>query len=238
MISAGRPRRRACTPRSQVRWFRPTWSSWMRAGSTPAVGGEPALEADRDVAQPDRVVSGVEQRARDDADRVGEVDDPAPPAPAARPGRPGRARPARCAAPWPGRRRRSSPGRRSRTPAAASRPRCARPARRPAAGSSTASAPSTPSSSEAVVSTRPGWPCLARIRRRDGADRLPAGRRPGRPAPARDDRQLGAQPGEAVDELGRVGRAAADDWRVSCSALHSGQCRRPRRRPSGRRRTR
>ena len=35
-----------------------------------------ALEADRHVAQPDRAVAGVEQRARDDADRVREVDDP------------------------------------------------------------------------------------------------------------------------------------------------------------------
>ena len=38
--------------------------------------GEPALEADRDVAQPDRAVPGVEQGAGDDTDRVGEVDDP------------------------------------------------------------------------------------------------------------------------------------------------------------------
>src|SRR5207245_3726538 len=38
--------------------------------------GEPALEPDRDVAQPDRAVPGVEQGAGDDTDRVGEVDDP------------------------------------------------------------------------------------------------------------------------------------------------------------------
>ena len=37
---------------------------------------ELALEADRHVAQPDRAVAGVEQRARDDPDRVREVDDP------------------------------------------------------------------------------------------------------------------------------------------------------------------
>src|SRR5262249_56725725 len=37
---------------------------------------ERALEADRHVAEPDRTVPGVEQRAGDDADRVGEVDDP------------------------------------------------------------------------------------------------------------------------------------------------------------------
>ena len=40
------------------------------------VPGEPALEADRHVAQPDGAVAGVEQRAGDDADRIGEVDDP------------------------------------------------------------------------------------------------------------------------------------------------------------------
>ena len=39
---------------------------------------EVALEADRDVAQPDRAVPLVEQRLGDDADRVGEVQDPGP----------------------------------------------------------------------------------------------------------------------------------------------------------------
>ena len=38
--------------------------------------GDPALEADRDVAEADRTMARVEQRARDDADRVREVDDP------------------------------------------------------------------------------------------------------------------------------------------------------------------
>ena len=38
--------------------------------------GHEALERDRDVAQPDRPVAGVEQGARHDADRVREVDDP------------------------------------------------------------------------------------------------------------------------------------------------------------------
>lgn len=38
--------------------------------------GEAALEADRHVAQPDALVPGLEQRPGDDADRVGEVDDP------------------------------------------------------------------------------------------------------------------------------------------------------------------
>ena len=37
---------------------------------------EVALEADRDVAQADRTMSRVEQRASDDADRIREVDDP------------------------------------------------------------------------------------------------------------------------------------------------------------------
>ena len=38
--------------------------------------GEAPLEPDRHVAEPDRTVAGLEQRAGDDADRVGEVDDP------------------------------------------------------------------------------------------------------------------------------------------------------------------
>ena len=38
--------------------------------------GELPLEADRDIAQADRAMPRVEQRAGDDADRVGEVDDP------------------------------------------------------------------------------------------------------------------------------------------------------------------
>lgn len=38
--------------------------------------GELPLEADRHVAQPDRLVPGLQQGAGDDPDRVGEVDDP------------------------------------------------------------------------------------------------------------------------------------------------------------------
>ena len=38
--------------------------------------GDPALEADRDVAEAAGAVAVVEQRAGDDADRVREVDDP------------------------------------------------------------------------------------------------------------------------------------------------------------------
>ncbi|MGX1252727.1 hypothetical protein RKD48_005238 [Streptomyces ambofaciens] len=45
-------------------------------GRHPEQRGELALEADRHVAQPDRPVPGLEQGAGDDADRVGEVDDP------------------------------------------------------------------------------------------------------------------------------------------------------------------
>ena len=40
--------------------------------------GKLTLEADRDVAQPDGAVAGVEEGASDDADRVREVDDPGP----------------------------------------------------------------------------------------------------------------------------------------------------------------
>ncbi len=42
----------------------------------PEPAGEPALKADRHVAEPDCPVAGVEQGAGDDADGVGEVDDP------------------------------------------------------------------------------------------------------------------------------------------------------------------
>ncbi len=38
--------------------------------------GDPALEPDRDVAETDRTVAGVEQRAGDDPDGVREIDDP------------------------------------------------------------------------------------------------------------------------------------------------------------------
>ena len=71
-----RPSEPATAPRIQVRWLSPTWSSAPAAAATPSVCGERALEADRDVAQPDRAVTGVQQRPGHDADRVGEVDDP------------------------------------------------------------------------------------------------------------------------------------------------------------------
>ena len=45
-------------------------------GLDPEQPRERALEADRDVAEADRTVAGIEQRARDDPDRVREVDDP------------------------------------------------------------------------------------------------------------------------------------------------------------------
>ncbi len=45
-------------------------------GLDPEVVGEAALEPDRHVAQPDGPVTRLEQGAGDDADRVGEVDDP------------------------------------------------------------------------------------------------------------------------------------------------------------------
>ena len=64
------------TARSQVRWLSPTWSSDTDSGATPSSDGEVPLQPDRHVAQPDRAVPGVEQRPGDDADRVGEVDEP------------------------------------------------------------------------------------------------------------------------------------------------------------------
>ena len=59
-----------------MRWLSPTWSTSTRSGATPSKPRELALKADRDVAEPDRAVAGVEQRAGDDPDRVREVDDP------------------------------------------------------------------------------------------------------------------------------------------------------------------
>ena len=64
------------TARTHVRWLRPTWSTSTRPGSTPSMRANVPLEADRHVAEADRAVAGVEQRARDDPDRVREVDDP------------------------------------------------------------------------------------------------------------------------------------------------------------------
>ena len=59
-----------------MRWLRPTWSTTTSLRLEPEVLRERALEADRDVAEADGAVAGVEQRARDDPDRVREVDDP------------------------------------------------------------------------------------------------------------------------------------------------------------------
>ena len=84
----------------------PTCSSSTRSGVDAELRGEAALEADRDVAQPDRPVALVEQGLGDDPDRVGEVDDPgAGRGPSRRPARRGRGRRARSAAPWRSRRR-------------------------------------------------------------------------------------------------------------------------------------
>ena len=145
------------TARSQVRWLRPTWSSWTWPGLDAQQPGEQPLEPDGHVAQADRAVAGVQQRAGHDADRVGEVDDPGVRArPAAGPARRCPARPAPCAAPWPARPRRWSPGRRSRTPAARSRPAAGRPGRRPAAGAGRRRPRRCPSSRSVVQLTRPG----------------------------------------------------------------------------------
>ncbi len=64
------------TDRIHVRWLSPTWPTATRSGSICEPLRDPALEPDRDVAEAARPVAVVEQRARDDADRVREVDDP------------------------------------------------------------------------------------------------------------------------------------------------------------------
>ena len=172
--------------------------------------GHAALEPDRHVAQPDRAMALVEQRLGDDPDRVGEVDEPC--AGARRGGRParrGRARPARSAAPWRSRRRRSSPGRSCRSAAGASRRRVVPPGRRHAAGRARSR------------------------RRRPPRPRRPVGRDPARPAEAVDirpasppttssrsastsmqdelvDGQTVAARDDALDQLRRVGAAPTD----------------------------
>src|SRR4051812_1015010 len=47
-----------------------------RLGPHAEQSGEESFEADGDVAQPDGAVLRLQQRAGEDADRVGEVDDP------------------------------------------------------------------------------------------------------------------------------------------------------------------
>ena len=59
-----------------MRWLSPTCSSSTCSGVDAEPRREPALEPDRDVAQPDRPVAVIEQRLGDDPDRVREVDDP------------------------------------------------------------------------------------------------------------------------------------------------------------------
>ena len=59
-----------------MRWFSPTWSTSDPLRSDLEQPGDLALDADRDVAQADRAVARVEQRACDDPDGVREVDDP------------------------------------------------------------------------------------------------------------------------------------------------------------------
>ena len=123
------------TARIHDRWLRPTWSSETRSGVDAEVAGEPALEPDRHVAQPDGAMPGVQQRLGDDPHRVGEVEDP----------RPGRAAPRGLLGDLEDQRHRAQglrepagPGRlladEAELAAAASRPPAARPGRRPAAG--------------------------------------------------------------------------------------------------------
>ena len=142
-----------------------------------------ALEPDRDVAEADGAVTRIEQRPRDDPDRVREVDDPGVRRPRARaPGRRSTAPREPCAAPWRGLRRRSSPGRRSRTRAAPSRRRAAPAGRRRGSGRARsrprrARGRDRPSASERPR-TRRARASVLRARRRLPAapGRCPAGR--------------------------------------------------------------
>ena len=134
-------------------------------GLHPEIVGEAALEADGDVAETDRTVTCLQQRPGDDADRVGEVDDPRVRVPPRPPARRCPARPAPSAAPSPDRRRPWSPGRRNRSPAARSRPGDAPPDRRPAAAAARRRRRPGPASRSVEVVTVAGWPIRSRIRR-------------------------------------------------------------------------
>ena len=160
-------------------------------------------------------VSGVEQGAGDDADRIGEVHDP-------RFG--GRCRTRSASSSTTGTVRSalarppapvvSCPTQQKSSGSVSSTLRAAWPPTR--SWKSTASAPSTPSSTEEVVSTLPGCPCLARIRRETAPT---ASSRSAEGSTARPrDRQLVAQPGESVDEFRGVGRTAPDDCELHCAA--------------------
>ena len=62
--------------RTHVRWLRPDLVDRDTRRLDLEHRGDSPLEADRDVAEPDRAMTLVEQRPGDDADRVREVDDP------------------------------------------------------------------------------------------------------------------------------------------------------------------
>ena len=115
---------------------------------------------------------GVEQRARDDADGVREVDDPRVGARRARArGRRSAARPAPCASPSRSRPRPSSPGRCSRTRAGSSRRAAAPPGRRRGSARARTSRPSTAASRS--VGRRRGRrakPARSSMRAREPAD--------------------------------------------------------------------
>ena len=216
---SGPPRR---TPVSQVRWLRPTWSRCTSAGVDPEQRGELPLEADRHVAQSDGLVTGLEQRARHDADRVGEVDDPGVRVGVRRTRSAmsrttGTVRSALARPPAPVV---SCPTQPHSSGQVSSSLRAACPPTRSC--SSTASAPSTPASRSAVVTIRAGVPLPREDPPGESADQLQALR--GRV----DEHQLldgqgVPQPGEAVDEFGGVGRPSADHGEFHGSTLHSGE---------------
>ena len=148
--------------------------------------GEPALEADGDVAQAERAVAFVEQGAGDDADRVGEVDDPGA---GLRPagGRPRRCRapPAPYAVPWRSRRGRSSPGRAARTCRESSRRRAGPAVRRPAAGAAPRPPPRRRRPATVVTVSSARKSLLVKDSAAPARRRRRAGRRRCRAAPAR-----------------------------------------------------
>ena len=138
---------------------------------------EVALEDHRGAAQADGAVALVEQRLRDDADRVREVDDPRVRRELAHAVGDARARPAPCAAPSRGRRSRSSPGRCSRTRAAPTRRPSAPPGRRRGSGSARRRRPRPPRRGSSSCASRAGWPARSSIRSRESRRRSRAAAR-------------------------------------------------------------
>ncbi len=180
--------------------------------------GEQPLEADRDVAQPDGAVTVVEQGPGDDPDGIGEVDDPGVRC------RPPRHRAGEVERHGDGAHRLGQAARTGRLLPHAAALEGERLVLGPRRWPPTRNCRST--------ADAPSMACVA-IRGRDeprggaGVPQDPLGERPHDGEPLGIgieqhelvDGQLAGQPAEAVDELGRVGRATPDDRELHAATL-------------------